>query len=259
MHETSALYKKLFAGNHRVETRVAIGDVGVLISERGESISFGGTRILVARSGADAGYDESILMNVTTIRQVFSNNKPQVGCCVAGEIDLEMLKPAGELPRMAQLVPYVRLSNGVEHSEWIQKGVFFVDTRVSNKDDSGLEILSLHGYDAMMKAEQDYAGASLPWPNTDINVVRDIAGIMGVQLEAESAEKINLGYTIQLPSGYTCREVLGYVAAMYAGCFVMSDMGELKLIQLNSIPKETRYLIDNAGYAITFGGARIKV
>ena len=62
MHETSALYKKLFAEPHRVETRVAIGDVGVLISERGETITFGGIRILVARSGADAGYGENILM-----------------------------------------------------------------------------------------------------------------------------------------------------------------------------------------------------
>ena len=259
MHETSSLYKRLFAGVHRVETRVAIGDVGVLITERGDSISFGGMRILVARSGADSGYGENLLMSVATIRQVFSNDKPQVGCCVAGEIDLDMIKPAGELPRMAQVVPYIRLTDGKEHSEWIQKGVYFVDTRSSNKDDTGLEILTLHGYDAMMKAEQDYAGSALSWPNTDLKVAQDIAGIMGVRLEAETVQKLDKGYVVQHPSGYTCREVLGYIAAMYAGSFVMSDLGELKLIQLNGIPKETRYLIDNAGYAITFGGTRIKV
>lgn len=259
MHETSSLYKKLFAGTHRVETRVAIGDVGVLITERGDTISFGGTRILVARSGADSGYGENILMSVGTIRQVFSNDKPEVGCCVSGELDLDMIKPAGELPRMAQVVPYIRLTDGKEHSEWIQKGVYFVDTRSSNKDDTGLEILTLHGYDAMLKAEQDYIGTDLSWPSTDINVVRDIASVMGVQVEPETVEKINMGYTVQLPFAYTCREVLGYIAAMYAGCFVMSDLGELKLIQLNGIPKETRYLVDNAGYVLTFGGTRIMV
>lgn len=259
MQETSALYKRLFSGPHRVETRVAIGDVGVLIDGRGDSILFGGTRILVARSGADAGYDESILMSVATISQVFSNDKPEVGCCVSGEIDLEMLKPAGEIPRMAQVVPYIRLTDGVEYSEWIQKGVYYVDTRSNNNDDSGVNVLTLHGYDAMMKAEQDYTGSALPWPNTDIHVVQDIARMMGVQVEPETLAILSMGYTVQLPVSYTCREVLGYIAAMYAGCFIMSDLGELKLIQLNGIPKETRYLVDNAGYAITFGGTRIKV
>lgn len=232
MHETSSLYKRLFSGAHRVETRVEIAGVG---------------------------YGEDILMRVTTLRQVFGNDKPEVGCCVAGEIDLEMLKPAEELPRMARLVPYIRLTDGVENSEWIQKGEFFVDTRAENKDDSGTEILSLHGYDAMLKAEQEYTGSNLAWPNTDISVVRDIARLMGVQLEAETAEKLNKGYAVQLPAGFTCREALGYIAAMYAGCFIMSDLGELKLIQLNGIPKETNYLIDKSGYAITFGGTRILV
>ncbi len=232
MHETSSLYKRLFSGTHRLETRVEIGGVD---------------------------YGENVLMSVVTTRQVFSNDKPQVGCCVAGEIDLEMLKPAEALPRMARIVPYVRLTDGVECSEWIQKGVFYVDTRSNNKDDSGTEILSLHGYDAMLKAEQDYTGSNLAWPNTDINVVQDIARIMGTGLEAETAAKLNMAYTLQLPSGYACREVLGYIAAMYAGCFIMSDLGELKLVQLNGIPKETNYLIDRGGYAITFGRTRILV
>ena len=46
---------------------------------------------------------------------------------------------------------------------------------------------------------------------------------------------------------------------MYAGCFVMSDLGELRLVALNGIPAETRYLIAAAGQPITFGGVRILV
>jgi hypothetical protein len=53
--------------------------------------------------------------------------------------------------------------------------------------------------------------------------------------------------------------VLGYIAAMYAGSFVMSDLGELRLIPINNIPKETRRLIDQSGNAILFGGVRILV
>ena len=49
------------------------------------------------------------------------------------------------------------------------------------------------------------------------------------------------------------------IAAMYAGCFLMSESGELLLVCFWNIPKETRYLIDTHGYAITFGGDRIVV
>ena len=259
MQETSEVYKRLYAGTHRVETRVVIGDIGFLIDNQGDYITFGGTRIVIGRSGADAGYSESQLMSVATLGQVFSNNKPEVGCCVSRELDITMLKPAGDIPRMAQVVPYVRLTNGIEHSEWLQKGIFYIDTRFSNSDDTSLNILTMHCYDGMLKAEQDYTGSNLAWPSTDVQVVRDIASLMKVQVEPETIEAISNQYEVQLPLGYTCREVLGYIAAMYAGCFIMSDVGELKLIKLNGIPKETRYLVDNAGFTITFGGTRITV
>ena len=55
------------------------------------------------------------------------------------------------------------------------------------------------------------------------------------------------------------REVLENIAAMYAGSFIMSDTGELLLVTMFGIPKETSYLIDNVGFAITFGGDRILV
>ena len=67
------------------------------------------------------------------------------------------------------------------------------------------------------------------------------------------------GYPVQYPAEYSCREVLGFIAAMYAGCFVISDLGELRLVALNSIPPETRRLITKDGFAITFGGVRILV
>lgn len=259
MHETSALYKQLLSEPHVVETRVAIGETGRLIDEWNNTITFGGLGILVGRSGADAGYTESMLKSVTTLSQVFSRNKPEVGCCVSSELDLVMIKPAGDIPRMAQVVPYVRLSNGIVHSEWIQKGVYYVDTRANNADDSTIRVLKLHCYDAMLKAEQDYIGDRLQWPSTDLQVVQDIAELMEVSIEPETAQLLNRAYEVQLPVGYTRREVLGYIAAMYAGCFIMSDAGELRLLRLNGIPKETRYLIDQNGFTLTFGGIRIRV
>lgn len=259
MQNTSALYKEILGQNHRKECRLAIGETGKLITKQGDSITFGGTSILVGASGADGGYDESTLISMSTSIRVFSQEAPTVGCCISGEIDVEMLKPLGDVPKQARLVPYVRLTDGVRYSEWIQKGVFYIDTRQKREDGSGIEKIVIHGYDAMLKTEQDYPGSKLDWPARDIDVVKEIAGFIGVSVDSRTISLMANGYPIQYPGEYTCREVLGYIAAMYAGCFVMSDQGELRLVTLNGIPPETRYLIAGSGQPITFGGVRILV
>lgn len=259
MQQTSDLYKELLASGHKTETRLVIGENGTLITKRGEAITFGGVRILVGASGADGGYDESLLVSMETDRRIFSGDTPSVGDCVSGEIDIVMHNPRGEIPKQARLVPYVRLTDGSRYSEWLQKGVYYVDTRKKKEDGSAIEIITLHGYDDLLKAEQDYPSSSLQWPAADIDVVREIAAFLGVNVDNRTVAIMTNGYSVQYPGEYTCRETLGYIAAMYAGCFIMSDTGELRLVGLTDIPKETRYLIAGFGQPITFGGVRILV
>ena len=259
MHVVSELYKDLLSKDARREVRLAIGETGNLITKRGEKITFGGVSILVGATGADGGYDESTLISMSTENSVFSENMPEVGCCIAGEIDIEMIKPYASIPKKGRMVPYVRLTDGTRFSEWIQKGVFYIDTRESKKDGSSIERIVIHGFDDMLKAEQEYPESSLQWPAKDIDVVREIARFMDIDIDKRTISRMTDGYRIQYPAGYSCREVLGYLAGMYAGCFIMSDLGELQLVSLNEIPPETRYLITAAGEAITFGGVRILV
>ena len=259
MQQTSALYQQLLASDHKMDTRLAVGETGVLITKRGESITFGGVSILTGATGADGGYDEAVLISMETDSRVFSEDTPSVGDCISSQIDIEMLKPFGEIPKRARLVPYVRLTDGVRFSEWIQKGVYYIDTRTEKTDISNVEKVVIHGYDDMLKAEQDYQESKLKWPAKDIDVVREIAEFIGVGIDARTIPIIKRGYPIQYPSGFSCRDVLGYIAAMYAGCFIMSDLGELRLVTIHGIPKETRYLIERDGNIITFGGVRILV
>ena len=265
MQQTSELYKELLDGlnanqpGHKAENRLAIGETGTLITKKGESITFGGTRILVGTSGPEGGYDEAMLVSMETDSRVFSEDTPTVGGCVSAEIDVEMLKPYGEIPKQARLAPYVRLTDGSRCSEWIQKGVFYIDTRKKKEDGSGVDKIVLHGYDAMLKAEQDYPSSALSWPAKDIDVVREIADFIDVPIDSRTVELMTWGYPVQYPGEYSCREVLGYIAAMYAGCFIANDVGELRLVALNGIPAETRYLIAAAGQPIAFGGVRILV
>ena len=264
MQPTSDLYKSLFADlvagtpGVRYETRMTIGDTGTLINRKGDSITFGGVRILVGSSGPDSGFDESVLISVKTALRMFSKDTPSIGDCVSSEIDVSLLQPAAHIPRQARLVPYVRLTDGARSSEWLQQGVYFIDTRASSGSDS-VKKMSLHGYDAMLKEEADYPPSSLQWPARDIDVVREISEAMGVAVDARTVAIMTRGYRIEYPGDYSQRETLGYIASLYAGCFVMSDLGELRLVQLAGIPPETRYLVTGNGQAITFGGVRIRV
>lgn len=260
MQEVSELYRRLISTpGHYFEASLVVGESGRLVDRAGDIILFGGIAILVARSAADSGYQETALRAVTTTRSLFGGDSPTVGNALAGEIDVTMLMPSGEIPRMAQLIPYVRVTDGVEASEWVQKGVYYIDTRETTSDGYGTPLLTMHGYDAMLLADRDYTNSALEWPAKDITVVEEIAGTMGVSVDARTREIMRLGYSVNYPGTYTMRETLAYIAAMYAGSFVMSDTGQLRLTTMWELPRETRYLIDSAGYALTFGGVRILV
>lgn len=252
MQQVSETYRRLMSGRHWFETSLVIGESGRLLTNIGEILLFGGDAILVDTGGADSGYAETQIFSLSTSNSLFSN-EPGIGNCYSGEIDVEMLMPTADVPRMARLVPYVRVTDGNEYSEWIKKGVYFVDTRETTHNDDGLEILTLHGYDAMLKGESDYPSDDSIYPMLDINVVQKIASAMEIGVDSRTVEEMTKGYMINLPTGYSMRETLGYIASMYAGNFIINDNGDLRLISLNSIPLETQYLIDHAGYSITFG------
>lgn len=241
MQETSQLYKELFETKHETEIRLLVGNKETPLEEM------------------NTVYGEDTLVSVFSSIKLFPESTLTVGSCVAGDISVKMLYPNKEIPKQGKIVPQVRLTDGVRHSEWISKGVFFIDERMISGEDGGIKTLDLIGFDAMLKAEQDYPSSNLNWPATDIKVVKEIAKFIGVEVDPQTVSIINKGYKIQLPTEYSCREVLGYIAAMYAGNFVMSDTGKLRLVLLYDLPAETNYLITNSGQAITFGGVRILV
>ena len=147
----------------------------------------------------------------------------------------------------------------LQQSEWIPKGTFYIDTRETTKNGDGLNILSVHGFDAMLFAEREYPSTELQWPALDTDVVREIASFMGVEVDERTWDVMTSTYALPLPVGYTMREELGYIASMYVGSFVMTDAGKLRLVSILDLPEETNYLIDYAGDRITFGGYRILV
>jgi hypothetical protein len=182
----------------------------------------------------------------------------------ASSIDGEDIATLDGAAINSNIVYYPNITE-LQESEWLPKGVYYIDTRQTSHNDDGVTLMELHGYDAMLKAEQYWGDDMMPsggWPDdglTDIQVVQMIADKMGVAVDSRTVSDMDGGYKIPMPIGYTLREVLGYLAAPYLGCFIITEQGNLRMVSILDLPPETNYLIDNAGYAITFGGTRILV
>lgn len=258
----------LTGGDYSVEWAIDIGEAGRLIDHHGDYITFSRegaadpVRIKLASAGANNGYHEDVLMRLVLNNAMFSGT-PSLGKAVAGEIDVEMIEPLGNIPRMAAIRAYCRIFNDSLKSDWVEQGTFYIDTRETEQNFHGENIIKLHGFDAMLMTEQAYVW-NLTAPATDIDVVRDIAAQLQFNVDQRTIDIMTNGYTIdsEQVGQYTMREILAYLAGAYAGSFIMSPQNELRLVQLITPPSETNYLSLTEGgifYAILFGNDRILV
>ena len=204
-------------------------------------------------------YTQDKIFSMSVEQRMFTGSQPGVGGCLSGELKLRMLAPIATIPRMAEIIPYVCVTNGSQTSEWIPQGHYFIDTRETTKNDDNMPVIEFHAYDAMLKTEEAYPDTAGSFPKTDADVIDEVAATIGVGVDSRTYDLVTAGYMIGLPVGFSMREVLANIAAMYAGNWVMNYDGELLLIAVNGIPGETNYLVDNVGEAITFGGDRILV
>lgn len=209
-------------------------------------------------AGVEYGEDKIVRKSLMVYGGLYSTFG--IGNCCARQIDFEIY-PQGTIPRQAQIEVYVRLVLGEQVSEWIPKGVFFFSTR---KTDRVTGVLSVHGYDAMLKAEETWLDSSYDaktWPMPAATAVADIAARMGVAVDSRTV--LDAAFPVQYPvddkGDMTMREALGRIAVANAGNWTITDEGKLLLVGLNSMPAETHYLITEGGSAITFGSVRILV
>lgn len=285
MQNTSALYRQLYAlQNHWFETKVNINGVDY---HEDQLFAVSTSSQLFARNPevgkAVAGEINVTLINPADDIPIMAVVRPYVRVCGyisaadqpevisgivyltgASSIDGDDIAALDGAAINSDIVYYPNITE-LQESEWLPKGVYYIDTRQTSHNDDGVTLMELHGYDAMLKAEQYLGDDMMPsggWPDdglTDIQVVQMIAAKMGVEVDSRTVTDMDGGYKIPMPVGYTLREVLGYLAAPYLGCFIMTEQGKLRMVSILDLPPETNYLIDNAGYAITFGGDRILV
>lgn len=192
-------------------------------------------------------------------KPLLEGGNTMAGHCISGQLTLSVI-PQGTIPRMAEIRLYTRLAGEVEGveqvSEWLPKGVFYIDTRATDRA-SG--VVTIRAYDAMLKAEQLFLTETTEddWPKPMDEVVAEIASRMGLTLDSRTA--VSHAMTVGFPLEYTMRELLGYIAVAHAGNWIITDTGQLRLVKLTDTPAETYYLVSEEGDAILFGDTRIMI
>lgn len=206
MQNTSSLYKVLRADPlHRMEVKLSAGGVD---------------------------YGEDRIVSLEASGSLFAQDEPGIGGAAAREIDLTLyLEGPDTVPRMARLRPFCRAVRGEQKSEWLPKGVFYIDTRSSERIAGGT-LLTIHGFDAMLMAEQVWTpDQSLEFPMPMPSAAAEMARLMGVELDPRT--RLHAGYLIDYPANdYTLRDILRFIAAAHGGNWIITDQGRLLLVPL---------------------------
>lgn len=231
MRETSALYQKLWAMHHTKETKVEI-------------------------SGVE--YNQSEIFACRIYGGVFT--KPTIGTCSSRTLALKIM-PKGTIPKGAKIIVSTRLAAGGEVSEWIKQGEFFISLRPRDKRTG---VLNITAYDAMLKATAVWLNDTyneVNWPMSESEAVADIANRMGVQLDPRTtlSNIFPLDYPVDENGDMTMWNVLCGIGVSNCGSWVITPDGALRLLRFGDIPAELRYLANEDGDAITFGGVKILV
>lgn len=250
MQQTSDTYKRIIAGEHRFETSVTISDSGGLVDT----------------GDPESGFREDKLFSVYSTSEFFKDGYPGVGYANAAYAEISMVAPY-DIPRKGRIGIYVRAVNDMEESEWVPQGVYYIDTREQTHDERGFDVLNIHAYDAMLLSENTYPSDNQhDYPLLDKTMVQFIADNMkidsggrGILVDQRTWDIMTAGYKFPLPVGYSMREVLCMIAAAYAGNFIISPIGELRLVRMFDLPPETRHLVTEDGFKITFGGLYISI
>lgn len=182
-------------------------------------------------------YGQDSLIELESECDIFSGSAPVVGQCISARMKASLYLPINSIPRQSECKLYTRLTLGSLASEWIEQGTFFIDKRLHDRAGK----LTLQTFDAMRKGDKRMYisdGEQEEWPKTDIDVVEIIAeDFLGVNIHPSVYDIVTNAYEVQYPGygdgGYTAREVLGFIGAMYAGNWIIDDNNYLKLLTLD--------------------------
>lgn len=121
----------------------------------------------------------------------------------------------------------MELADGVV--EYMPIGYFTVQ-----KPQGDIDEVTFTAYDRMQKFEKPYS-SSLAYPTTSILILNELCQICGIELATTLDNAIEVTENLK---GYTCRDVLGYIASMHGYFACIDRYGKLNLRWYSDTPIE---------------------
>ena len=166
-----------------------------------------------------------------------------IGNCVSSSLQLS-IRGGSDIAHAASITIKNRIvaENDSAQSEYLPAGTFWVSRR---SYDVVNRLTTLTCYDAMLKANAAYpVGAAANWPKSQQAVVTEIAGLLGVQVDARTLISASAP-VIAKPAGYTIRDVLGFIGVANCGNWIITKDNKLRLVPIASAPAAADLAADN--------------
>lgn len=214
-------------------------------------------------------YLEDQIVSISISRSLYGNNI--IGGTYSAGMTITLKDvPSEDIPKMARVQIYYCLAHAVNHveesSEWLSKGVFWVNQRRENKIDETIELTCVDG---MMFGEQMFYPEEVEITDWNNKTMREVARMCAqkmsysttsMTLEHETDFQNAAPYVITAPPiGYTVRQVLSAIAISHCGNIIVTENNQLRLVPFYSAPAESNILTTELGSGISFGGVRIVV
>lgn len=183
---------------------------------------------------ARIGTKEYTAISAPRIDRAVMNAPLTVGSCTAATLNLSILTE-DNIAASAPIVILGRLTDGVNYSEWLEFGTFYINQR----DTSYEGLITVDCYDAMLKANQTYlqeGSSSTEWPKTMKTVVEEIAQRIGVSVDPRTQINVGGDYIVPEPVDLTMTQVLGYIGACHGGNWIITEDNALRLVPLVTAP-----------------------
>lgn len=214
--------------------------------------------------GSDTIVDFAIKTNI-------AGDKFELGGGICDELQVT-LRTADVIPANARFVPYLALDGANGMTEWLPMGEFFVDSREQMK-----EVWAFSCLDRLVYADVPYV-SGLSYPATMQDIWNEMMALLN--FEDDASVVIHPSYVLPVaPTGFTCRQVMSFIASANAACVSVSRIGQIafrrfsaaspvvhslyagdyiSVKQLNPLKSYTRIVVevdDETGFAAGSGDA----
>jgi len=193
----------------------------------------------------DVEYGDDVIVDFSIENSLSLSDELELGTVIPNKLTIRF-RMHSQFPPNAKIVPYIALkSDNLTWEEadmawedadipweggttdWIPLGEFYVDNRTKDRD-----IWTYVCYDRLVFADVEYV-SGLTYPTTMKAVWDEICDLIGFTYD--SSVQIDPSYTIPAgPAGFTCRQVMGFIASANAACVYMGKDGVLRFRKISA-------------------------